>query len=177
MASLPSFTWNTTTSAFASVIGTNYAPSLSELVQLKAALVEPQRELHRLQLEIARVQAVLDALLSEKNRVKTYIDAHRALISPVRQIPYETLAEIFKWCLPSETMFGVRSLKHAPLLLTMVCRDWRRVAIETPRLWSSLHIYFPPHIAQDAQGAASQRIAGVNLWLQRSRTLPVSISL
>ncbi|KIK62002.1 hypothetical protein GYMLUDRAFT_42435 [Collybiopsis luxurians FD-317 M1] len=166
--------WNIAASPFVSVLGTNYVPFSAEIAQLKAVLIEPQQELLRLESEITRVQAVLDTLLSERSRVEAYIDAHQALISPIRQIPNETLAEIFKWCLPSDTIYGLRSLQHAPLLLTMVCRDWRRVAIETPRLWSSLHIYFPPHLSQDA---ASQRIAGINSWLQRSGSLPVFISL
>ncbi|KIK62004.1 hypothetical protein GYMLUDRAFT_42436 [Collybiopsis luxurians FD-317 M1] len=170
----PPLTWDAATSPFASVIGTNHVPSLKELAQLKAVLVEPQQELHHLESEITRIRTVLDGLLSQKKNVKTYIDAHQALMSPIRRIPSETLAEIFRWCLPSETAYGLRSLKHAPLLLTMVCRDWRRVARETPQLWTSLHIYFPSHLVQ---GAASQRIAGVNLWLQRSGMLPVSISL
>ncbi|KIK62003.1 hypothetical protein GYMLUDRAFT_84663 [Collybiopsis luxurians FD-317 M1] len=175
MSSVPlPLIWDPATSPFASVLGTNYVPSLAELAQLKTALVGPQQELYRLESEITRVQAALDCLLSEKKRVEAYIDAHQALMSPIRQIPFETLAEIFSWCLPSETAYGVRSLKHAPLLMTMVCRDWRRVAKETPQLWSSLHIYLPPRFSQNA---ASQRIAGLTSWLQHSAKLPVSISL
>ena len=175
MSSVPSpHAWNTTTSPFASVFGTNYSPSPAELARLKAAIIEPQQELHRLDSDITRVETVLDNLLSERKRVETYIMAHRALMTPIRQIPSETLAEIFKWCLPSDLAYGIRSLKLAPLLLTLVCRDWRRIAIETPRLWTSLHIYFPPHLSRDT---ASQRIAGVNLWLERSGTIPVSVSL
>ncbi|KIK62069.1 hypothetical protein GYMLUDRAFT_165453, partial [Collybiopsis luxurians FD-317 M1] len=166
--------WDTAASPFAPVIGTNYAPSLVELVKLKAALVEPQQELYRLESEIAHVQAILDGLLSEK-RVEAYIEAHEALMSPIRQIPSETLAEIFMQCLPLDSGYGLRSLKYAPLLMTRICRDWQRIAIETPRLWGSLHIYFPPHLSQDA---AFRRIAGVKLWLQRTGSvLPISISL
>ncbi|KIK62010.1 hypothetical protein GYMLUDRAFT_165362, partial [Collybiopsis luxurians FD-317 M1] len=131
--------WNTAASPFASVIETNYAPTSAELAQLKMLLVAPQQELQRLQSEIASVRAVFDGLLYKKKRVETYIEAHQALMSPIRQLPSETLGEIFLRCLPLDSAYGVRSLKHAPLLMTTICRNWRRIAIETPRLWSSIH--------------------------------------
>ncbi|KAF5384664.1 hypothetical protein D9757_007487 [Collybiopsis confluens] len=162
-------------SPFATVLGTNYAPSSVELSQLNDLLIEPQQELDRLGSEIARAQAILDDLLSKQQKVQKYFEAHRALMSPIRQLPSETLAEIFQWCLPaSDVGYGARSLAHAPLLLTTICRDWRRVSMETPRLWSSLHIFFPPYLEK---GVRSRRIAGIELWLQRSGRLPLSISL
>ncbi|KAF9073402.1 hypothetical protein BDP27DRAFT_1191819, partial [Rhodocollybia butyracea] len=131
-------------SPFVSVIGTNHAPSSAELDQLKDLLVEPQHELENTQSEINSLQSLLDGLLSKKNQVETYIEAHRALMSPIRPFPTETLAEIFMHCLPLDTHpFAVRDLGQAPLLLTVICRHWRRIATDTPRLWSSLHIYLP----------------------------------
>ncbi|KAF9052553.1 hypothetical protein BDP27DRAFT_1195346, partial [Rhodocollybia butyracea] len=123
-------------SPFASVIGTNHVPSPAELDQLKDLLVEPQHELKRMELEISRLQSLLDALLSEKNGVEAYIEAHRTLMSPIRRIPSKTLGEVFMHCLPSDTHpFAVRDLKEAPLLITTICQHWRRVAIDTPILW------------------------------------------
>ncbi|KAF9058567.1 hypothetical protein BDP27DRAFT_1240619, partial [Rhodocollybia butyracea] len=128
--------WDTSSSPFASAIGTNYVPSPAELDQLKNLLVEPQHELKRIQSEISRLQSLLDALLSEKNEVETCIEAHRTLMSPIRQIPSETLGEIFMHCLPSDTHpFVVRDLEQAPLLITTICRHWRCVSIDTPMLW------------------------------------------
>ncbi|KAE9397259.1 hypothetical protein BT96DRAFT_823573, partial [Gymnopus androsaceus JB14] len=131
--------WNTEHSPFVSIIGTNHVPSTAELKSLKAHLVHPEIELSRLETEIDRVQTLLSGLLSEKQKLKDYVEAHRALASPVRQIPPETLAEIFVECLPTAPSYPVRSLAEAPLILTIICRDWRRVALTTPRLWASLH--------------------------------------
>ncbi|KAE9409460.1 hypothetical protein BT96DRAFT_1084622 [Gymnopus androsaceus JB14] len=52
--------------------------------------------------KFGRVQTLLDSLLSEKQRIETYIQAHTTLLSPMRQIPQETLTEIFIHCLPAE---------------------------------------------------------------------------
>ncbi|KAF9078022.1 hypothetical protein BDP27DRAFT_1310593 [Rhodocollybia butyracea] len=165
--------WNLAASPFASVLGTNHVPSSAELSQLKAELVKPLQELGRLESEIGRVKATLNGFLSEKKRVETYIEAHQSLMSPIRQLPSETLAEIFLRCLPSGR-YAVRSLEYAPLLMTSVCRHWRTTAIQNPLLWNSLHIHFPPHLNGKV---ANQRIDGIALWLERSGTLPISLSL
>ncbi|KAF5384659.1 hypothetical protein D9757_007482 [Collybiopsis confluens] len=169
-----SLAWDTANSPFATVVGTNYAPSSAELTQLNEILIRPRKELDRLDSEIARVQATLDSLRLQKQSVETYIEAHRALGSIVRRIPPETLGEIFQWCLPLDTEYGVRSMEYAPLLLTTICREWRHIALSSPRLWSSLHIYFHPHLRDDVR---SRRVAGVESWLRRSGGLPKAISL
>lgn len=84
--------WNTELSPFASVIGTNYVASAEELESLQTLLVHPQQELSRLETEIEQIQNVLNDLLSRKRIVLNYLNAHKALASPVRQIPPETLA-------------------------------------------------------------------------------------
>ncbi|KAJ3878442.1 hypothetical protein F5051DRAFT_327910, partial [Lentinula edodes] len=155
---------NITRSPFHSIIGTNCAPSQVERASLKEFLVAPQLEKSRLEAELSRVQARLKS-------TEEYIHAHQMLLSPIRKLPPETLAEIFMHCVLAAD--AVRSLQEAPLILTIICRDWRRVAIDTPLLWKSLHFYLPPHLNQDA---LSQRLAGISLWLERSGSLPLSLS-
>ncbi|KAJ3828654.1 hypothetical protein F5880DRAFT_1528784 [Lentinula raphanica] len=160
-----SHTWDLTRSPFVELLGTNHAPSPDKLNELRTLLIEPYAELERLETEIARA-------LNEKEKINNFIEAHRALMSPVRQVPAEVLAEIFVHCLPTERN-AVRSLDEAPLLLTTICRDWRRVALDIPRLWRTLHIFIPPHLSDQVM---SRRAAGIRTWLGRSGTLPLSIS-
>ncbi|KAJ3828653.1 hypothetical protein F5880DRAFT_823668 [Lentinula raphanica] len=157
--------WDPSRSPFVELMGTNYAPSVDQSNDIKTLLVKPYAELERLEMEITRA-------LCEKEKISNFIEAHRALLSPVRQIPEEVLAEIFLRCLPTDTN-ATRSLDEAPLLLTTVSRDWRRVALNTPRLWRTLHIYLPPHLNNRA---ISRRAVGISTWLGRSGTLPLSIS-
>ncbi|KIK55206.1 hypothetical protein GYMLUDRAFT_175849, partial [Collybiopsis luxurians FD-317 M1] len=159
-------TWDLAGSPFTSVVGTNYAPSAAEIASIKAFLVEQRRERSRLESKVRQLQA----LLEKSNK---YIEAHEALMSPIRQLPSETLAEIFAWCLPTDMKYSVRDLKQAPLVFTAVCRSWRSICLGTPRLWNSIHIYLPPHLSNSA---FSQREAGISLWLERSGALPLSIS-
>ncbi|KAJ3801467.1 hypothetical protein GGU11DRAFT_838067 [Lentinula aff. detonsa] len=165
--------WDTVQSPFASVIGTNYVPSTAELEKVKDLLLQPQIELSKVLSEIDRVQAALDDLLLQKQSIEEYIDAHKSLLSPVRRIPPETLAEIFIHCLPTDSLYAVRNLAEAPLIFTTICRDWRQIALNTPQLWSSLHFFLPSHLSDDV---FSRRMAGITLWLERSGSLPLSIS-
>ncbi|KAJ6508561.1 hypothetical protein C8R45DRAFT_967814 [Mycena sanguinolenta] len=103
------------------------------------------------------------------------VDAHKALISPMRLIPQDILLEIFFACLPSEHN-ALIDLAEAPLLLGRVCRHWRSVAYATPMLWRSIHIpplnprLLPPKIL-----LALQRL--VEAWIERSAPCPLSVSL
>ncbi|KAE9388743.1 hypothetical protein BT96DRAFT_835814, partial [Gymnopus androsaceus JB14] len=165
--------WNLAQSPFSSVIQTNYIPSTEDLVCLEALLTESQLQLAQLESEVAHVQNLLDTLLLRRDNVKAYVEAHRALMSPMRRLPKETLSEIFIRCLP-EDRYAVRSVAEAPLLLTAVSREWRQAAIGTPALWSSLHLYLPSELSSQT---VHERIIGSTLWLDRTGSLPVSISL
>ncbi|KAJ7447286.1 hypothetical protein B0H11DRAFT_1696955, partial [Mycena galericulata] len=59
--------------------------------------------------------------------------------SPVRRIPSEILAEIFKFCVKDSLLLGrdysIDNPRVAPLVLSHVCSLWRAIAIKTPRLW------------------------------------------
>lgn len=159
------------TTPFASVIETNYIPSQDEIVQLRALLVEPQIQLSRLETEISRLQDLLGSVVLQRDSVKKYIDAHRALMSPIRRLPPETLSEIFTHCLPDR--YAVRDTSEAPLLLTEVSRHWRHTAIDTPALWKSLHIFIPREMSWLR---LKKRIVGSSLWVKRSGSVPLSIS-
>lgn len=82
-------------------------------------------------------------------------------------IPPEILTQIFFHCLPSE-QFPIPSHNEAPLLLTRISSYWRTLAINTPDLWSALHINYKD---------PAEDIPATNLWLKRSTNRPLSLSL
>lgn len=57
--------------------------------------------------------------------------------TPINRIPFELLGEIFLtgWC-----TYGIRTAHHFALLVSSVCQWWRRVALETPELWTKIPI-------------------------------------
>jgi hypothetical protein len=88
---------------------------------------------------IEEMEIALSRLKEQRALLKRPIDAHRALISPMRRTPDDVLREIFHFCLPSEHN-ALIDRDEAPMLLGRICRHWQSVAHSTPNIWSSLHI-------------------------------------
>ncbi|KAJ3745138.1 hypothetical protein DFH05DRAFT_1121964 [Lentinula detonsa] len=169
-------------SPFAHVLHTNYAASAAESQTIHTLLASPSDELSKLAEEIGRVQETLDRLISRQTLLKTHVDAHLALISPFRRLPREIISEIFIQCLPTDRN-PTRSLTEAPLLLTMISKDLRELALSTPQLWTNIHVYLP-HCSLNGQVDVDEmealiqcRREGIEAWLARSRCLPLSISV
>ncbi|KAJ6594539.1 hypothetical protein B0H19DRAFT_64294 [Mycena capillaripes] len=167
-------------SPFAAQLGTNYCPQDEELAQINSLLIDPCLRLKRLDDEIAVMQNAINKLNEERDALATYVEAHRALISPVRRLPLDIMEEIFMACLPTHRNC-VMSAQEAPIILGRICSSWRTISLSTPRLWSRLHIVEPTrqygstHGLYDAKVA--QRLEVANTWLRRSGNCPLAISL
>ncbi|KAJ6578615.1 hypothetical protein B0H10DRAFT_2101374, partial [Mycena sp. CBHHK59/15] len=142
--------------------------------EIETLLVEPVLRLKRLDEKISDLQKTLDELAEERDRLSAFVDAHQALISPVRRLPLDIIQEIFVACLP----------KHAtpPILLGRICSAWRSISLSTPRLWASLHVVEPAHPfdmfpAGLFADKLAQRLETTKTWLGRSGQCPLSISL
>jgi hypothetical protein len=96
----------------------------------------------------------------------------------ISRLPVEILTEIFLYCLPTFHERRPASLAKldAPLLLASICREWRSIAFNTPRLWSLLQIRLPlSRSAISAESIQTKRL-GIELWLNRSRSHPLFVS-
>ncbi|KAF7346508.1 hypothetical protein MSAN_01878900 [Mycena sanguinolenta] len=168
-------TMSLSNSPFADRLNTNYVPPPSEILEIRALLVEPSEEIARIDAQIEEMELVLAQLREKRALLQQPIDAHRALISPMRFIPHDVLLEIFFACLPFEHN-ALIDPAEAPLLLGRICRHWRSLAYSAPTLWSSIHIppldyhNTPPNILLGLQRF-------VEAWLGRSATCPLSVSL
>ncbi|KAK6996992.1 hypothetical protein R3P38DRAFT_3069123 [Favolaschia claudopus] len=170
-------------SPFAAKLGTNYCPTDAEVRNIEALLVRPTQLLQRLGDEISKLQTVLNKLVDERDALQAHVDAHKALISPVRRLPLDIIQEVFLACLPANRDC-VMSASEAPLLLGRICRSWRTISQSTPRLWASLHVVEPSRRAYDRnpispflERRATLRLAATRTWLDRSGQCPLSLSL
>ncbi|KAK7438026.1 hypothetical protein VKT23_018194 [Stygiomarasmius scandens] len=164
-------------SPFSHLFGRNEAPSAADIPVVHGMLSEPLEKLGQLDSEIAHLEAVLANLRQERDDVQKYVDAHQRLLSPSLRIPSEILSEIFVRCLP-EDRNPVCSASQAPLLLGLICRSWREVCLSTPRLWTSIHVVLPTsgEITRMCRTVDEKRL-GVEAWLDRSGSLPLSFSI
>ncbi|KAJ8095576.1 hypothetical protein PM082_023106 [Marasmius tenuissimus] len=161
---------------FARVLNTNYPPSTEELRSLRDLVQAPEEQIRQLDEEISRLQA-------KRQRLKQFVDLHRALLSPFRRLPADIWRLIFVKTLP-ENILGLctRTTKSSPLLLTTICRSWREIALSTPSLWNSIHIHFP--IVESSETPNPDCIARLHerkeclkAWLDKSGCLPITVSL
>ncbi|KAK6996921.1 hypothetical protein R3P38DRAFT_1948158 [Favolaschia claudopus] len=165
-------------SPFARYLGTNYAATEDEIAVIEKLIAEPTRQLLSLESEIAKLQKSIEKLEETRRDLSTYVEAHKALISPIRRMPLDVLSEIFVACLPTHRNC-VMSASEAPILLGHICSSWRTLSLCTPRLWASLHVVQP----RGNEGYAvvwdrmTQRLETMKMWLRRSGQCPLSISL
>ncbi|KAK6977574.1 hypothetical protein R3P38DRAFT_2748122 [Favolaschia claudopus] len=146
-----------------SIFNTNYIPTDPEISQIRAHILPYEAEL-------AKLNAFIQHLRARRDKVKYYVDSHRALISHPRRLPQDIIEEIFLACLPT-THDAVMSPTEPPLLLGRICSRWRSIAFALPRLWSSLHIHLR------FVDSHEKRVAAVDEWLKRASPLPLSISV
>ncbi|KAJ6530859.1 hypothetical protein DFH09DRAFT_994426, partial [Mycena vulgaris] len=87
----------------------------------------------------------MEQLEDERASLSRYHTQHKAILSPIRRIPSEILAEIFSWTLPSVLHVRRRralNVADSPWVLTHTSGRWRAVALSTPLLWSLVAIEF-----------------------------------
>ena len=128
---------------------------------------------------------MLRSLLMGKERkrwaVHEVIHRHKAVLGPVRTLAPELLAEIFLHTLPSDTLDlypvpdGFNPWK-IPLLVSHISRKWRNVALGTPRLWSTLRIFFKFRFA-GYDTLSDSYVALISLWASRSGTCDLGVCL
>ncbi|KAJ6584012.1 hypothetical protein DFH09DRAFT_1144043 [Mycena vulgaris] len=169
-------------SPFADKLETNYVPSDTELAHLRALLVEPLDELARVDAQLEEMDVLIRELKTKRAALEVEIDAHKALMAPLRRIPNDVLGEIFVACLPTAHN-ALIDPGEAPLILGRICKHWRSVAYSTPTLWSSLHIppltqeWVWPHVPKVPVARSVERKLEevVAAWLDRAAACPLSI--
>ncbi len=105
---------------------------------------------------------------------------------PVDSLPVELLSYIFALTAPSPHTHGMTTdalfdvdLARTPTRLSSVCRHWRRIAWETPTLWTtlsatigSLHEFFVP---QTGKRRTLFDTSHFSAYLKLSRNRPIDI--
>ncbi|KAG1745308.1 hypothetical protein EDB19DRAFT_1906420 [Suillus lakei] len=152
---------------------TSHVPS-DNVSTIHAVVTQRKSQLAALDDHINLLNHILDKLqgiqvkLKEKRvLVQESLTFHEALASPTRcLLPSELLGEIFLRCLP-QTSYVTPSSNDCPLVLTRICRQWRAVALSTPRLWTSLSISL---LKAEMSGGDAYKF-----WLEKARSIPLSI--
>lgn len=100
-------------------------------------------------------------------RLEREIVEYHASVAPIQNCPEEILHTIFELY-----------TEHKPRLIANilgVCRRWYSIAINAPTLWNRIDVILPT--TWDMQGATRKIDSMINLFLQRSISLPLHIRL
>ena len=133
---------------------------------------------------IRKAYDLLESLARKRKEVKEKVNqAHDPVL---RHLPHEIVSLIFEhWVEDSKTnafpddvglSHAVYSQpikivfeKPAPLVISAICRTWRRISFSQPRLWTSLNIFM-----NDPDKLSTQHQL-VNEWLGRAGRLPLDV--
>ncbi|KAK0222572.1 hypothetical protein EDD85DRAFT_260118 [Armillaria nabsnona] len=129
--------------SFANYLNTNEPLPETEATRLRhTVLKDMSDEMTRLNSEMERVRSLMGEIEKKRELLQTRIKRYTALISPVRRLPPEILAEIFGWVLESNHWPLFLKLNKGPWLLGRICSQWRHVINSTPRLWTTFRIVY-----------------------------------
>ncbi|KAJ7582009.1 hypothetical protein C8J56DRAFT_242966, partial [Mycena floridula] len=131
-------------------------PAIDEVQDISRLLEAADAEYMR---QVQQIKELTSANMIQLRKITEY----RAMLSPIRKIPRDILEEIFKECL-----FGipVMSPMVAPVLLGLVCQQWREISISTPSLWTSVYLVLPSKGLFPHSFNLIHRM--FKLWLKRS---------
>ncbi|KAJ6466301.1 hypothetical protein C8R45DRAFT_485230 [Mycena sanguinolenta] len=143
--------------------------------QIKQLIAQSDSKIILLQNEIAALESRMTELVALCDLEGADGDALRSLIAPIRTLPVELLAEIF--LLSIREPDGSRSIYFKQLhirdafCVSHVCRQWRQIANNTPRLWTG------PIRVDFHQGPKGTYADGLETWFARSAPLTVPITI
>ncbi|KAF5342243.1 hypothetical protein D9611_001662 [Ephemerocybe angulata] len=114
-----------------------------------------------------------------------FAEGCRSHASPIWRVPEDIISTIFLINLPDVFEEGEpgMSSKHSAVAASHVCRDWRRLVLNTPLFWSSLHLRIPGFgegkSVEDTVkrfGSELEKCKGVvATWLLRSGSCPLKL--
>ncbi|KAJ7085626.1 hypothetical protein C8R43DRAFT_1082735 [Mycena crocata] len=142
---------------------TNVPPTDHQTSHIQRVIAEREQLGRELNHQYYVARASLEDVEYRRDQNRRDIVRLKAVISPVRRIPREILAEIFHFCVVNSRFinysYSVADPRHAPVILTHVCSFWRDVGINTPRLWDRLSLYFSKHASNSGMESMVRELA------------------
>ncbi|KAK7048898.1 F-box domain-containing protein [Favolaschia claudopus] len=140
---------------------------LPHMQQARALLAQKQAEIFDIEAQMAALARTLAAARDAQQLIWEGLQSYKY---PVLSLPNEVVCEIFVHTIPPYPEPPLPFSDCSPTVLTRICRQWRELAVETPRLWRTISLLNPRKSLEPQQAF---RIA--SLWLKRSGSCPLSI--
>ena len=144
------------------LLKSNAAPSDSEIITIRALITDAEASIEELHCRFPTSDPASQII--ESQLLKS-IEAHRALLSPVRCLPSEILQEIFFYYADNPRP-NVR-IAAMPWRLGHISHRWREIALSLPSLWDNI-----PKIYLYEAGPEPTYFRALIYLLRRSGTSP-----
>ncbi|KAJ3758961.1 hypothetical protein EV360DRAFT_82552 [Lentinula raphanica] len=172
--------------AIQALLNSNEAPLHSQMLQ--SNLRDAQITLSNLEVCLDSMNTEIALLTTKRDQIITTIKTYRDVLHPIRRTPPEVLIEIFSYCVPFvDTMSPdicrtINSLntKSAPWTFGQVCKHWRSIVLECPRLWSSLSLNVDKYSSANSNLGRQIECRAIDLlthYLLRSKDCPLTIAV
>ncbi|KAJ7509451.1 hypothetical protein B0H11DRAFT_1959698 [Mycena galericulata] len=115
----------------------NHPPNDLDVEEVRTFLTAANRRLEVLNQRISALAPVMNSLTHERDSLLADVRSHKAIVSPLRQLPSEIICRIFVMTLPPLRRL---EMPRAPWFLGHICQRWRDIAVGLPILWSSFGI-------------------------------------
>ncbi|PBK92921.1 hypothetical protein ARMGADRAFT_142148 [Armillaria gallica] len=157
------------------LLRSNTPPSKMEEEGLLSIVQRGDAVVADLDRRIKATQDALDFLVKERDQAISNITDAESLLHSSRKLNEDVLRRIFKHCVDSQPT-GTDSLdsRSCPWTLSQVCKEWRRVAMHTPKVWSRISLSFSA-VADEADDAMRSFMLG--LCLGRALNHPLSLRI
>ncbi|PBK93409.1 hypothetical protein ARMGADRAFT_889701, partial [Armillaria gallica] len=94
-------------------------------------IMRAEFDLFRYDQEIQCHLDTVERLRRDRAEVEEYIKQKKSLLAPIRRLPPELLCAVFKEAIKAEDPTSL-------LRIALVCTYWRRLALSTHSLWSTI---------------------------------------
>lgn len=155
------------------VLKTNIPPSDAQSKGIHELVKAAQADCRELQSEATHIQGLLNNVYAKIAKRKVDLATYNAALSAARRLPPELVTYIFLLCHtePSRLLSDSKNDRF-PLTLGQICSGWRKVALNTPRLWSDITVEV---LADHPIPDYTEKLVGS--WLYRSGALPISLDI
>ncbi|KAJ3778482.1 hypothetical protein FB446DRAFT_475476 [Lentinula raphanica] len=172
--------------AVQALLKSNKAPLHSQILQ--SNLRDAQTTRSNLDICLDSMNTEIALLTAKRDQITMTINSYRNVLHPIRRTPPEVLLEIFSYCVPfvdttsAEKCQEINSLntKFAPWTFGQVCKHWRFIVLECPRLWSSLSLNVDQFLTTNFILGRQIEYKAIDLlsnYLRRSKDCPLTIAV
>ncbi|KAF8206822.1 hypothetical protein K438DRAFT_448811 [Mycena galopus ATCC 62051] len=117
---------------------TNEPPSKGEAAEVRDIIGAVQSHVAELDASIATLETALAKLRLTRKEADRHIHGGRSILSNLRRVPSDVLAEIFLKITPDASHRRLPLIDSHPWTLARVSRAWRVTALSLPSLWSNI---------------------------------------